>query len=219
MIKEELLQSLADSVLKGDPDASKKLAEQAVADKIDAYEAIMDGCKKGMDIVSAKYEKGEIFVPEILVSSEAMYAAIDVLKPHLDMRKVEATGTVVIGVVEGDMHDIGKNLVKMLLEAAGLKVIDLGRDVPLDQFGAKACESKADVIAASTLMTTTLLSIEDLMKMLNDSGVRKNFKIIIGGAATDAGFAESVGADGWASDATKAVRRVTELIKERRANA
>lgn len=216
-MSQEIFDKLAQTVYNGDADGAKKAAEEAVARRIDAYDAVMLGCKKGMDMVSAKYEKGEMYVPEILCSSEAMYAAIDVLKPHLDAKRVGETGTVVIGVVEGDNHDIGKNLVRMLLEAAGFRVFDLGRDVPLDQFITEACKNKADVIAASTLMTTTLLSVEDLMKMLNDQGVRQNFKVIIGGAACDAAFAEQVGADAYAEDANKGVRVVTELVAKRRA--
>jgi corrinoid protein of di/trimethylamine methyltransferase len=215
-MSQDIFDKLANTVYSGDADGARKAALEAVEKKVDAYDAVMLGCKKGMDIVSAKYEKGEMFVPEILSSAEAMYAAIDVLKPHLDAKRVGETGTVVIGVVEGDNHDIGKNLVRMLLEASGFKVYDLGRDVPLDQFITKACESKADVIAASTLMTTTLLSVEDLMKMLNDQGIRQNFKVIIGGAAVDASFAEQVGADAYAEDASKGVKAVTELMVKRR---
>jgi len=214
--KEGVLKRLADTVEHGDSDGCRQAAKDAVASGIDAYEAIMEGCKKGMDIVSAKYDRGEVFVPEILLSADAMYAAIEVLKPHLDTSKAEATGTVVVGVVEGDVHDIGKNLVRMFLEASGYNVIDLGRDVQLDRFITTTKESQADVIAASTLMTTTLYSVEDLMKMLNESGLRKQVKVIIGGAATNAEFAESVGADAWGADASKGAKIVGDLIRQKR---
>jgi len=217
MSKQDILQRLADTVLKGDVEGCRKAAQDAIAAKMPAYTAIMEGCKKGMDIVSGKYEKGEMFVPEILCSAEAMYAALEVLRPYLETGKAEQAGTVVIGVVEGDMHDIGKNLVRMLLEGSGYNVIDLGRDVQLDKFIQEAREKKADVIAASTLMTTTLSSMEDLMKMLGDQGVRNQFKVLIGGAATNVAFAEQIGADAWGADASQAVKIAGELIKQRRA--
>jgi corrinoid protein of di/trimethylamine methyltransferase len=208
--KEEILRGLAEAVVEGDADKAKRLAEEAIKEGIDAYEAIMEGCAKGMQIVSEKFEKGEMFVPEVLCSADAMYAAMDVLKPHIKIEK-GARAKVVIGTVEGDIHDIGKNLVKAMLEAAGAEVIDLGRDVPLRKFVEVAKEVDADIIAMSALMTTTMLGMRTVVEMAKKEGLKS--KTLIGGAPTSPEFARSIGADAHGKDAAEAVRIVKELVQ------
>jgi len=171
-----------------------------------------------MDVVGEKYEKKEMFLPQVLAAAQCMYAAIDILKPLLEKsaETAEVPGTVVIGVVEGDMHDIGKNIVRILLDGANYDVNDLGRDVPVDDFVNAVKENKADVAAMSTLMTTTLISMEDITKKLKEDEYGKTVKTIIGGAATNQAFADEIGADAWGADASSGLEKITKLIKERR---
>ena len=215
MSREEILKQLADAVINGEEELCAELAQKALDAGISAYDAIMEGCAEGMKVVSSMYENCEIFVPEILVCSSAMYKAMDVLKPHLKIDKADMPGTAVIGVIEGDVHDIGKNLVRMLLDAAGFIVHDLGRDVQLESFIEKAKESEADLIACSTLMTTTMFGMKDLVDMLKDKGVREQFKVMIGGSAVSQEFADRIAADGYAEDAARGVKLAKELIRER----
>lgn len=215
MSREEILKQLADAVINGEEELCAELAQKALDAGISAYDAIMEGCAEGMKVVSERYENCEIFVPEILVCSSAMYKAMDVLKPHLKIDKADMPGTAVIGVIEGDVHDIGKNLVRMLLDAAGFIVHDLGRDVQLESFIEKAKESEADLIACSTLMTTTMFGMKDLVDMLKDNGVREQFKVMIGGSAVSQEFADRITADGYAEDAARGVKLAKELIRER----
>ncbi|RLE50634.1 MAG: hypothetical protein DRJ31_00330 [Candidatus Methanomethylicota archaeon] len=214
--KEEILKKLADAVVEGDEDKCRQYAEEALKAGIDAYEAIMSGCAEGMKIVSHKYETGEMYVPEILLSAQAMYAAIEVLKPHIKVDKSRVTGTVVLGVVEGDIHDIGKNLVKIMLDAAGFKVVDLGRDVPLPKFVEAIKEHNADVLGMSALMTTTMVNMPKVIELLKQAGLRDKVGVIIGGAPTSMEFAKQIGADTWAKDASAAVPEVVRLITEKR---
>jgi len=210
--KEELLEQLSNAVIEGDEDKCAELAQEALDVGIDPYEAIMKGCNKGMEIVSEKYEKKEMFVPEILLSADAMYAALDILRPHL---KVDAsltkTGNVVIGVAEGDIHDIGKNLVLMMLDVAGYTIYDVGRDVPVDTFVAKAAEVDADVVAMSALMTTSMIRMEPVIKGLKEKNLKA--KVIIGGAPISQNYADKIGADGYGKDAVEAVRVVNEFME------
>lgn len=212
MKREEILEGLAKATIEGDAERAKQLAEEALKAGIDPYDAIMKGCAEGMKVVSDLYEKGEMFVPEILLSAEAMYAAIDVLKPHLKVEKVGKTARVVIGVVEGDIHDIGKNLVKIMMEAAGFQILDLGRDVPKSQFVEKAKEFNANVVAMSTLMTTTMGGMKDVIRLLEEAGMRDKVRVIVGGAPLSPEFAKSIGADAYGKDATEAVKIVSSMI-------
>jgi dimethylamine corrinoid protein len=221
MIQREALHGLRDAVVEGDAENCKAYAEKAIKLGIDAYEAIVKGCAEGMLVVGDKYQKREYFIPELLLSAEAMYAAIEVLKPYLQVEKSsnslygrQARGKILLGVIEGDVHDIGKNLVKILLEADGFDVLDLGRDVSIDTFIGKTKETSADVIAVSTFMTTTLPGIKLLINKLKEEGMKDNVKVIIGGAATSKVFAEKVGADAWARDAVEGVKAIRALLAE-----
>jgi len=171
----------------------------------------MNGCNKGMAKVSDLYELKEMFVPEILLSADAMYAAIDILKPHL---KVDASAKkpakVVIGVAQGDIHDIGKNLVKMMLEVAGFIMIDVGKDVPVDTFVKKTIEEDADIVAISALMTTSMMYMEPVIKKLKENFVKA--KVVVGGAPINNDFANKIGADGYGKDAVEAVKVSKKLV-------
>jgi corrinoid protein of di/trimethylamine methyltransferase len=210
--KEEILKGLADAVIAGDEDLSESLAHKALDEGVDPYEAIMQGCNVGMKEVSDKYEKKIMFVPEILLSADAMYAALDVLRPHL---KIDATAAkpakVIIGVATGDIHDIGKNLVNMMLDVAGFEVIDVGRDVPIETFVAKAEEVNAEVVAISALMTTSMMNMEPVIKGLKSKGL--STKVIVGGAPINEDFAQKIGADGYGKDAVSAVRVAKKLTE------
>ncbi|MBM5804915.1 MAG: hypothetical protein FJZ49_02450 [Candidatus Verstraetearchaeota archaeon] len=211
MDRAEILKGLADATVAGDAETTAKLANEALRTGIDAYDAIMGGCAEGMKVVSNKYETGEMYVPEILLSAEAMYAAIDILKPHLKVERAAAQAKVVIGVVEGDIHDIGKNLVRIMLDASGFKMFDLGRDVPVKDMAAKAATEGAQVVAISTLMTTTMPNMKRVVDELKALGVKDKVKVLIGGAPTSEEFAKSIGADAWAKDATAAIKVAEKL--------
>jgi corrinoid protein of di/trimethylamine methyltransferase len=213
MSKEDILSRLADAVVTGDEEACRKGAKEALEAGVDPYVAIMDGCTAGMMVVSEKYEKKEMFVPEIMISAEAMYGAIEVLRPHLKAEEAAVKGTVVLGVCEGDIHDIGKSLLKIMLDVSGFKVVDLGRNVILNRFVDSAKENNAQVIAMSALMTTSMLGMEVVIKMLEKQGLRDKIKTIIGGAAVGTAYAEQIGADAYEEDAARGAKRIATLAK------
>ncbi len=210
--KNPVFETLAKCVVDGDEEGAKRWAEEVVKNDIDAYDAIMQGLAVGMNKVSELYEKGEYYVPEVLLSASALTIAVDILRPHIKVDKAEKPITVVLGVVEGDIHDIGKNLVKIMLNAGGFKVVDLGKDVPVAEFAKAAKENNAEVIGMSALMTTTMLNMKKVIDSLVASNYRDKVKIMIGGAPTDSGYAESIGADVWGKDASSAVGIVKSLI-------
>ena len=214
MDKDAILQGLKDAVIEMDEERARELAEAALAQGMDAYDTITNGLAPGMAVVSEKYDHEEYFVPEILLCADAMYAALEVLRPHLNPATMPQQGKVVIGVVAGDIHDIGKNIVRMMLEGAGLEVHDLGRDVPVTQFADEAERVGADIIAMSTLMSTTMESMRQVVKELERRGTRDRFKIIIGGGPLSAAFAAESGADAYGRDAAEAVRLVQSLLAD-----
>jgi len=210
--KDELLKHLADAVIEGDEDKCAELAQESLDLGMDPYETIMKGCNKGMEIVSEKYEKKEMFVPEILLSADAMYAALELLRPHLKVNaNTKKTGNVVIGVAEGDIHDIGKNLVLMMLDVAGYTIFDVGRDVSVDTFVQKAEEVDADIVAMSALMTTSMVRMGPVIEGLKNKGLKA--KVIVGGAPISQNYADKIGADGYGKDAVEAVRVVNKLME------
>ena len=213
--REQILAGLADAVVQMDEARAVELAHAAIAAGMDAYEAISQGLSKGMDVVSCKYETEEYFVPEILLCSDAMYAALDVLRPHLKVDPTATPAQVVIGVMEGDIHDIGKNIVKLMLVAAGFEVHDLGRDVAPRAFVDKAKEVGADIIALSTLMSVTMGGMREVVELLVQEGIREDFKVIVGGGPVSASFAAQIGADAYGESAAEGVRIARELVGER----
>jgi dimethylamine corrinoid protein len=215
-MKGRVVAGLKNSVTKGDVDSCKAYAEKAIVLEIDAYEAIMTGCAEGMRVVGEKYQRREYFIPELLLSAEAMNAAMDILRPYVKETSDESVAPkVVLGVVEGDIHDIGKKIVRIIFEANRFKVFDLGKNVPLEMFVNKAKETGADVIGLSTFITTTLPMTKLLIDQLKKEGIRGKVKVILGGAAASRIFAEKIGADAYAEDAIEGVKKIKNLLKGR----
>jgi len=212
--REDILKDLADGVLNLDEELAVSAAHEAIAAGLDAFDAITSGLVVGMNRAGELYEEEEYFVPELLICSDAMYAALEVLKPHI--KKGEAAEKVgcVIGVVEGDTHDIGKNLVKIMLDVAGFEMHDLGRNVPLANFIEKAKEVDAKLICLSTLMTTTMDGMSSLIEMLKEEGIRDRFKVLVGGGPISQAFADRIGADGYADNAASAVRVAKKICQQ-----
>lgn len=209
-MKEEILNGLAEAVVSGDTEKAEKLAKEALANGIDPYEAIMEGCSKGMSIVSQKYECGDMYVPEILCSAEAMNIAIEILKPHIKVDPTAVPKKIVLGVTKGDVHEIGKNLVKLMMEAAGFKVVDLGRDVPTEKFVEAVKKEDADVCAMSALMTTSMVFMPEIISQVKK--VKPNVITMVGGGPLSLDTARQYGADGYAKDASLAVKVTKELL-------
>jgi len=206
---------LSDSVVDMDEGEAVRLSNQAVAEKLDAYEAIDRGLADGMERAGVLFEQEEYFIPELLMCSDAMYAGLDILKPHIKADTAAEKRRVVIGVVEGDTHDIGKNLVKMMLESSGFDVVDLGRDVPPRRFVEEAIATEADIIGLSTLMTTTMGGMKSVVELLVEKGVREKVKVMVGGGPISQSFSDKIGANGYARNAAEAVRLARELVESR----
>lgn len=210
--KEVLFKKLSDAVVDMDEEAAVNLSEKIVASQIDAYEAVEKGLSDGMDRAGRLFEEEEYFIPELLLCSDAMYAGLGVLKGHLKVAEQGEKRKVVIGVVEGDTHDIGKNLVKIMLETAGFDVHDLGRDIAPAAFVDKAKEINADIIAVATLMTTTMDGMAEVIRLLEQESIKDNHKVIVGGGPISQSFADKIGADGYAVNAAEAVRLSRRLL-------
>ncbi|AKB26065.1 Dimethylsulfide methyltransferase corrinoid protein [Methanosarcina sp. MTP4] len=210
----DILNQLAEAVVEGEEDDAEELAQKALEMGVDPYEAVINGLAKGMTIVSDQYEKGEAFVPHLLLASGAMYAGMDILVPHMvkDGDSKQAVG--IIGTIEGDVHDIGKNLVKTMLSANGFEMIDLGADVPIEKFVETAKERKADLISMSALMTTTMTNMEKVIEILQEEGIRDAMKVMVGGAPVSEEYAAAIGADSTHPDALHASAWATEFVKE-----
>jgi corrinoid protein of di/trimethylamine methyltransferase len=209
--REDILQDLADGVLNLDEDLAVSAAREAIDAGLDAFDAITNGLVVGMNKAGNLYDEEEYFVPELLICSDALYAALDILKPHIKLQEDEEKIGCVIGVVEGDTHDIGKNLVKIMLDVAGFEIHDLGRNVPLADFVEKAKEVGAQMICLSTLMTTTMDGMSTVIEMLKEEGIRDRFKVLVGGGPISQAFADRIGADGYADNAANAVRVAKQL--------
>jgi len=218
-IKEKLFKKLSDAVVDMNEEEVAELSREVIAQEIDAYEAVEQGLSNGMDRAGKLFEDEEYFIPELLLCSDAMYAGLDILKSHIKTDEHGEKRKVVIGVVEGDTHDIGKNLVKIVLETSGFEVYDLGRDIPPQQFIDKAKEIQADIIAVGTLMTTTMDGIDEVIRLLKQQNIRGNYKIIIGGAPISQNFADKIGADAYAVNAAAAVKIAKRLVSEQRSVA
>lgn len=211
--KEELIARLAECVLEMEDEEVVDVANEYIEAGFEAYDGIMEGLVAGMNKASDLYDAEEYFVTDVLLCSDAMYAGLDVLRPHLPA--VENTGDVkkaVIGVVEGDTHDIGKNLVKIMMDTAGFEMHDLGRDVPLAQFVDTAEEVGADIIAMSTLMTTTMPGMREVVSMLEERGIRGKYKVMVGGSPISQKFCDEIGADIYTSNAVEAVKAAKAAV-------
>jgi corrinoid protein of di/trimethylamine methyltransferase len=210
----DYLAQLAEVVVKGKIKEAKPLAEQAMAAGVTPQDIIFNGLSKGMEVVGQKYEKKEYYLPQVLLSAQTMYAALDVALPKMKIGAGGAHAKVVICVVEGDVHDIGKNIVKAMLTGAGMTIFDLGRDVPIKNIIEKAKTESVDIVATSTLMTPTLAGMKDIERMMKENGMKPKTKSMIGGGATSKEFATQIGADAWAYNAVEAVQVAIDLVKK-----
>ena len=206
-----MLNLLKEAVLKGDMTEAAKLTSQALEDGVSPGEILSDGLIATMDIVGQEFESGIRFIPEMLVSAEAMKSAMEILRPQLIASGIESRGKVVIGTVEGDLHDIGKDLVATMLEGAGYDIVDLGVEVTAGQFVEAVQKHSPDVVAMSALLTTTMVFMPGVIQALQDAGLRDSVRVVIGGAPVTRDYAEEIGADGYADDAPTAVALVKSL--------
>ena len=206
---EPVLEKIYEAILNGDSAAVDSNVRSALENNMSPKDILDQGMVSAMSEVGHRFEAGEFFIPEMLISARAMQAGMSILKPHLKTSNVSSAGKVAVGTVKGDLHDIGKNLVAMMMEGAGFEVQDLGTDVHPDKFIAVADE--VDVIALSALLTTTMQSMQETIEALKQSGKRANVKVIIGGAPVTEDYAHKIGADGYAPDASRAVA-VTRML-------
>ena len=206
------LQRLEKAIIDGDAEAAVELVEEALSAGTDANEILENGLTKGMRQVGNLFEAGEYFVPEMLVAAEAMGKATDVLRPHLVSGSFQNKGKVVIGTVEGDLHDIGKRLVAMMLEGTGFEVIDLGTSVPPSTFAKAVQDSRAELVAVSALLTTTLPAMEETIRLIRGLDQTPPPKIMVGGAPINEDFADRIGADGYAPDAARGAKLAESLV-------
>jgi corrinoid protein of di/trimethylamine methyltransferase len=211
--KNKILERLAEAVIVGDTEEAANAAQDAINSGIEPFKAITDGLNKGMDVVGEKFESKEYFLPEVLISADAMYAGLNLLLPLLktDEKKKEK---IILGVVEGDIHDIGKNIVKAMLTAGGYEVVDLGKDVATSDFIERAQEEGASVIAMSTMMTPTLMSLQAVEDQLQKKGLKDDVKTIIGGGSVTEDFKVKIGSDAYGKDAMEAVSKVKLLLDQ-----
>ena len=198
-----VLVEISENLQKGRVKAVTTLIQTALDEKIEAKD-IMQSLLDGMAVIGEKFKNDEVYVPEVLISARAMTKGMDMLKPYMKDGDVEVKGRVCIGTVQGDLHDIGKNLVKLMLESKGLEVIDLGTNVSPEMFVNTAIEKECDIICCSALLTTTMTVKGDVVKLAEEKGIREKVKIMVGGAPVDDRFAESIGADKYTSDAASA---------------
>lgn len=206
-----ILVEMSEFLQKGRAKNVKELVAKAIEEGIAPATILSDGLLSGMAVVGEKFKKNEVFVPEVLVAARAMNAGIELLRPYLVEAGVEPKGTVVIGTVKGDLHDIGKNIVKMMLEGKGLNVVDLGVDVSADTFVEKAIENNADIICCSALLTTTMNEMESVVEKAKAAGIRDKVKIMIGGAPVSQEYCDKIGADCYTVDAASASDKALEF--------
>lgn len=214
MNNEDLFAQMAQSIIEGDKARAQELAKEAVDKKMDLNEAIEQGFIPGIEKVGQLWQEGEYFLPELVTSADCMKAAMAIFQPELEKSHIKAKsqGKALIGTVEGDIHDIGKNLVSSMLSASGFEVIDLGADVKLDTFIQKGEELEADLICLSALLTTTMLGQKSLIEKLRERGLTGRFKVLVGGAPVSQKWADDIGADGYAENAMTAVQAAKKLM-------
>jgi len=213
--EQELIKGLQDAVINYKADDAKKLAEEAVKEGADAYRMTMEGLAGGMEVVSEKFDSHEYFVPETLLCAKALYAALDILKPHIKTEAGKDKGQVVLGVMQGDVHDLGKNLIKSIFESAGWTVHDLGRDVPLQKFVDEQLKTDSDIVMLSAMMTTSMVGMKKLIPKIKEKN--PNVKIMIGGAPISEKTVEEYGADSTADNAPNALQEAMAMLETLRA--
>ncbi len=207
------LKELQEALFRGDVSRVKEITQRALQEKVGPKEILEQGLIKGMDVVGIKFKNNEIFLPEVLLASRAMYGGMELLQPELIKSGVKAVGKVIIGTAKGDLHDIGKNLVAMMLRGGGFEVIDLGIDVPPEKFLKASQEHQPDIVGISALLTTTMIGMMDVITILKKAGLRNKIKVMVGGAPVTQEFADEIGAEGYAPDAASAVDKAKELLK------
>ena len=210
----ELYASLAEMVISGQTEEIQKLTQQALNDGVEPREILDKGLLPGMEVVGQRFKVGDMYVPEVLLSARTMHAALDVLRPLLSEADQAGAGTIIIGTVEGDIHNVGKNLVAMVLEGAGFKVVDLGVDVKPQAFVQAVKESKPQIVAMSALLTTTMPKMAETIRALQEAGIREQIKVMAGGAPVTEEFVSEIGGDGYAPNAVMAVEKAKVLLKK-----
>lgn len=213
-MSKEIFEKLTNSVIMGEPEITVEATREALAAGIEPMAIIRQGLMPGMNVVGEKFSSGEYFLPDLIIAADGMQQAMELLEPELNLRQqaLETAGTVVIGTVKGDIHEIGKSLVATMLSANGFKVIDLGVDVPTQKFVDKVKETGADIVGLSALLTTTMTVQREVIQALTVAGLREKVKVIVGGAPVTRGWAKDIGADGFAEDAMGAVAVAKQLI-------
>jgi len=207
----DALSDLAELVIAGDGEAAKALTAKLIADGLGARQVLDEGLMPGMDTVGARMKAGQCFIPEVLLSARTMQACLELIKPHLAAGDSAQRGTIIIGTVEGDVHDIGKNLVAMMLEGAGFEVVNVGTGVTPARFVAAVTEHDATVIAMSGLLTTTIPKMGETIVLLKEAGLREQVKVMVGGAPVTESFAMEIGADAYGANAAAAVEQAKQL--------
>lgn len=215
-MSQEIFAKLTNSLVDGDPDATFEATKEALAAGIEPMAIIKEGLIPGMNIVGEKFSCGEYFLPDLIIAADGMQKAMTLLEPELLKRQqaIESAGTVLLGTVKGDIHEIGKSLVGTMLTANGFKVHDLGVDVPTETFVAKVQEMKPDILGLSALLTTTMVMQREVIKALSEAGIRDQVKVMVGGAPVTRSWAEEIGADGYAEDAMGAVQIARQLVSK-----
>jgi 5-methyltetrahydrofolate--homocysteine methyltransferase len=207
-----IFEQIADGIVKGQADSVKQLVDQALSENISAEDILNDGLLGGMNVVSVKFKNNEFFIPEVLVAARAMSAGLEIINPLLAAANVKAKGKVVIGTVKGDLHDIGKNIVGMMLQGAGYEIVDLGADVPKEKFLEFTEKENAHMVGMSALLTTTMTYMKEVIAGLKEAGLRDKVKVIIGGAPVTQAYADQIEADGYAPDAASAIDLAKDLL-------
>ncbi len=204
------LKALADAIIRGDQGTAVKITRSALSEKVPAKNILNDGLIAGMDVIGVRFKNNEVYIPEVLIAARAMKSAMEILEPELVKAGVKPVGKLLIGTVQGDLHDIGKNLVAMMLKGAGFEVVDLGVDIKAEKFIEQATTTGAQLIGMSALLTTTMPAMEKTLKAIRQAGI--SAKIMVGGAPVTQGYADKIGADGYAADAASAVDVAKKLV-------
>ena len=208
----EIIQKISEELLEGEAEKVESLTHEALTQGLSPEAILREGLIGGMNVVGERFKQGELFVPEVLLAARAMQAGMNILQPHLMKGGIKPLGRIILGTVKGDLHDIGKNLVGMMLEGAGFEVVDLGIDTSPERFVDEVEEKKPHILAMSALLTTTLPMMKATIELLKARGMRKDVRILVGGAPLSQRFADEIGADGYAPDAVNAVEKARELL-------
>ncbi|MBN2570722.1 MAG: corrinoid protein [Ignavibacteriales bacterium] len=209
----KILTEISEVLINGDSEKTYELVEEAIKEKNDASDILGNGLLAGMNVISERFKNHEIFLPDVLMSAKCMHKGLELLKPLFVGSMIPSKGKVVIGTVQGDLHDIGKNLVGIMLESAGYEIIDLGRDVPPEKYVEAAIENGAIAIGLSALLTTTMVNMQKVITILEEKGYKDKIKVIIGGAPVSQEFADLIKADAYAYDASSSIDKINELVK------